>query len=270
MPKMRVRRIGQIVVGQRCEYSIDRVAPSREIRSRITSIGRSGLTKPCDHGKSNHHCTSEPPAGHRPRFPCSPIAISATRLSAIVRKGGQSLPAAPAGRLCVLGADDVSNHRVHAVRTDQQISFGRAAVFELDPHPVLRTDHLDRWELYRMRSVGKPSSSRSSRTRRGTIRTGAPSRSTIAVRSKVTSRPTGGCHDPHGGQQLTGPVHVDAQLPQNRRAVGPDGDGSAACLRIRPLFEDGDVMSVPQQSTSNGNAAHAGADDEDSQPPSRS
>jgi len=41
-----------------------------------------------------------------------------------------------------------------------------------------------------MRSAGKPSSSRSSRTRRGTIRTGAPSRFTIAVRSKVaTGRP---------------------------------------------------------------------------------
>ena len=49
-----------------------------------------------------------------------------------------------------------------------------------------------------------------------------------------------------------------------------DDDGSAPCLRIRPLFEDGDVMSVPQQSTSNGNAAHPGADDKDSQPPSPS
>src|SRR4051794_19587953 len=36
--------------------------------SRITSIGRSGLTNRYDQGKSNHHCTSVPPAGDRPRF----------------------------------------------------------------------------------------------------------------------------------------------------------------------------------------------------------
>jgi hypothetical protein len=54
-------------------------------------------------------------------------------------------------------------------------------------------------------------------------------------------------------------------LSQNRGAVGPDGDGSAACLRIRPLFEDGDVVSVPQQSPGNGNSAHAGTDDEHAQ-----
>jgi putative ABC transport system permease protein len=67
-------------------------------------------------------------------------------------------------------------------------------------------------------------------------------------RSQVQSgeRTTRGCHDPHRGQQLTGPVHVNAQLPQDRLAVGPGGDRSATCLRIRPLFEDGDVMSVPQ------------------------
>ena len=61
-----------------------------------------------------------------------------------VREGDQSLPAAPAGRLRGWRTDDVSNHRVQAIRTDQQIAFGRAAVFELDPHPVLRTDHPDR------------------------------------------------------------------------------------------------------------------------------
>ena len=82
-------------------------------------------------------------------------------------------------------------------------------------------------------------------------------------------RATRGCHDPHGGQQLTGPVHVDTQLLQNRRAIGPDGHGAAACLHIRPLFEDGDVMPVAQQSPGNGNAAHTGADDEDPKRPGR-
>ena len=84
-------------------------------------------------------------------------------------------------------ADDVANLRVQAIRTDQHITLGRTAVVELDPHPVVGTDHSTARELNRIRSDGKPSSSRSSTTRRGTIRTGAPSRSTIAVRSKVTS-----------------------------------------------------------------------------------
>ena len=59
-------------------------------------------------------------------------------------------------------------------------------------------------------------------------------------------RVTRGCHDLQCGQQLAGPVHIDAQLLQNRRAIGPDGHGAATCPHIRPLFEDGDVMSVPQ------------------------
>ena len=42
-------------------------------------------------------------------------------------------------------------------------------------------------QSYWMWSVGKPANSRSSSTRRGTMRTDAPSRSTIAVRSKATS-----------------------------------------------------------------------------------
>ncbi len=56
-----------------------------------------------------------------------------------VRKRGQSLPAAPAGRFRVSGADDVSNPRMQAIGTDQQISLGCAPVFELDPYPVVRT-----------------------------------------------------------------------------------------------------------------------------------
>ena len=61
-----------------------------------------------------------------------------------IGKTDQSLPAAPACRLCMFGADDVSNHRVQAVGTDQQIAFGRGAVFELDPHPVARAVNSDR------------------------------------------------------------------------------------------------------------------------------
>ena len=107
---------------------------------RIMSIGRSGLTKSVDHGKSNHHCRSEPPAGHRPRFPCSPMTCSATSLSAtsgrVTSPCQLHQPVGFAG--CRTG--DISNHRVQTIRADQQIAFGRAAVFELDPHPVVRTD----------------------------------------------------------------------------------------------------------------------------------
>ena len=74
---------------------------------------------------------------------------------------------------------------------------------------------------------------------------------------------TGRRHDPHRGQHLTSPVHIDTQLPQNRCAVGPDCDGPATRERTWPLFEDGDVVSVPQQSPSNGKTARAGTDDED-------
>jgi hypothetical protein len=53
-------------------------------------------------------------------------------------------------------------------------------------------------------------------------------------------RATRGCHDAQGGQQLTGPIHIDPQLPQNRRAYGV-----ATCLHIRPPFED--VTSWPSR-----------------------
>src|ERR1700739_2456552 len=68
--------------GERARSSSVRFARTRSTHSdqpvkldRITSIGRCGLTKPYDHGKSNHHCTSDPPAGHTPAFPCSPMTI---------------------------------------------------------------------------------------------------------------------------------------------------------------------------------------------------
>lgn len=114
-----------------------------------------------------------------------------------------------------------------------------------------------------MRSVGKPSSSRSSRTRRGDH----PNRCAQPVHDRGEIQggepSTGRRHDPHRGQYLTSPVHIDTQLPQNRCAVGPDCDGPATRERTWPLFEDGDVVSVPQQSPSNGKTARAGTDDED-------
>ena len=75
-------------------------------------------------------------------------------------------------------------------------------------------------------------------------------------------RATARCHDPHGGQLLTGPVHVDAQLLENGRAVGPNRDGAATWKHIRPPFEDGDIVSVPQQSPSDGDAAYTCADNQ--------
>ena len=82
-------------------------------------------------------------------------------------------------------------------------------------------------------------------------------------------RATPGRHDPHGRQQLTGVIHIDTQLLQNRRAIGPNRHGAATWPHIRPPFEDSDVMSVAQQSPRNGNAAHTGADNEDPKRPSR-
>src|ERR1700739_2843808 len=92
----------------------------------------------------------EPPldiaAASRPQAQVSVLADNhqCDMLVGNVRKAHHSLPAAPAGWLRMWCADAVSNHRVQPIRTDQQISLGRAAVFELDPHSVARTDHLDR------------------------------------------------------------------------------------------------------------------------------
>ena len=210
------------------------------------SIGRSGLTKSGDHGKSNHHCRSEPPAGHRPRFPCSPMILQCDVLVGDVREGDQSLPAAPAGRLRGWRTGDISDLRVQTIRTDQQIPFGRAAVLELDPHPVARTDRPDH--------TGVASDAIGRKAFQQTVKQDStwdhPNRSAQPVHDRgqvdIDQRATSRCRDPHGGQQLTSPVHIDAQLLQNRRAVGPDGHRTATGPHIRPLFEDGDVMSVSQ------------------------
>jgi hypothetical protein len=79
----------------------------------------------------------------------------------------------------------------------------------------------------------------------------------------IDQRAAGRCRDPHGGQHLTRPIHIDAELLQNRRTVGPDGHRTATGPHIRPLFEDGDVVAISQQSPCGGNAADPGTDDQD-------
>ena len=239
--------------GEGARSSSVNVASTRSTKSdhpakldRIMSIGHSGLTKSGDHGKSNHHCRSEPPAGHRPRFPCSPMIMQCDVLVGDVREGDQSLPAAPAGRLRGLRADDVSNHRVQTIRTDQQIPFGRAAVFELDPHSVPRTDHPDRTgvapDAIGRKAFQQPFKQDSTWDHPNGCAQPVHDRGQVDSGDRTTRR----CRDPHGGQQLTGPVHIDAQLLQNRRAIGPDGHRATTGRHIRPPFEDGDVMSVAQ------------------------
>src|ERR1700722_11300609 len=152
---------------------------------------------------------------------------------------------------------------MQAIRTDQEISFGRAAVFELDANSVLRTEDPDRAGIARAptgrKPLQQPFKQDSTWDHPNWCAQPVPDRSQVHSGDRATR----GCHDPQGGQQLTGPIHVDPQLPQTRCAFGPDGYGPPACLHIRSPFEDGDVMSVAQQSPSNGNAAHTGADNED-------
>ena len=182
-----------------------------------------------------------------------------------VRKRRQSLPTAPARRLRVTGSDDVTNLRMQAVSTDQQIPLDHAPVRELDPHPVGRTGHFCRSAVV-LDVVGRKAGQQS--FKQHATRDHADGRpQPVHDRGQVQGdeRASSGRHDPHGGQKLTGSVHIDAQLLQNCCAVGPDGDGSAAGPCIRPLFEDGDVVSVPQQSPGNGDAAHACADNQDPQ-----
>src|SRR5260370_24015274 len=135
MPKMRERRTGQILVGQCREYSIDRVGPSFEIgpdhidrTSWSDEVGRPWQIEPPLHIRTSS----------RPQAKASVLADNhlCDVLVGDVWKGDQSLPAAPAGRLRGLRADDASNLGAQAIRTDQQISFGRAAVFELYPNSV--------------------------------------------------------------------------------------------------------------------------------------
>ena len=154
---------------------------------RIISIGRCGLTKSGDQGKSNHHCRSEPPAGHSPRFPCSPIIILATCGSAI--SGRVTKPCQLHHPVGFAGGAPTTS-RTTECKPSAPINTSPSAELPSSkstrtPLP-LSTTRVAR-ELQRMRSAGKPLSSRSSRIRRGSIRIGAPSRFTIASRSIVAS-----------------------------------------------------------------------------------
>ena len=198
MPKMGERRTGQIVVGQCREYSIDRVGPSGE-------IGPDHVDRTSGSDEVGRPWQVEPPlqigASGRPQ---ANVAVLADNdqcgvLVGDVRKGDQSLPAAPAGRLRVQCADGISNHRVQTIRTDQQISFGRAAVFELDPDSVVRTDHPDH--------PGVASDAIGRKAFQQTVKQDStwdhPNRCAQPVhdRGQVQSgeRSTGRCHDPHSG-----------------------------------------------------------------------
>jgi hypothetical protein len=213
--------------------------------SRITSIGRSGLTNRYDQGKSNHHCTSVPPAGHAK---VSAFADDQERdvLVGYGRKRGQPLPAAPAGRFRLTRADDLADLRVQAIRTDQQIALGRTAVVEFGAHAMLRTDHVDHTGVepdpVARKAVQQPVENGSPRDHSNRCAEPVCDRGQVQGDQRAARRR----HDTHAGEQLTGPVHVDVQLLQNHRTVGPDGDGSATCSRIRSPVEDGDVVSVPQ------------------------
>src|ERR1700758_1139623 len=153
-----------------------------------------------------------------------------------VWKGDQSLPAAPAGRLCGLRADDVSNHRVQAIRTDQEIPFGRAAVVELQPNSVLRTDDPDRTGIA-PDAIGRKAFQQPFKQDSTWDHPNWCSQP-VHDRSQVHN---GGWapHSRTGGRRLPAPLHIPPQLPQTVRAVGPDGYGAAPRLHIRPPFEDG-------------------------------
>jgi hypothetical protein len=135
---------------------------------------------------------------------------------------------------------------VQAIRTDQQISLGRAAVLELEPDPVLRIDHPDRTgiapDAIGRKAFQQPFKQDSTWDHPNWCSQPVHDRSQVDNGNRTTR----GCHDPHGGQGLTGAIHIDPKLPQNGRPIGPDGYGAATCLHIRPPFEDGDVMTVAQ------------------------
>ena len=122
----------------------------------------------------------------------------------------------------------------------------RNPFFELEPNSVLRTDDPDRAGITRD-AIGRKAFQQPFK-QDSTWDHPNWCAQPVHDRSQVHSgdRATRGCRDPQGGQQLTGPIHVDPQLPQNRRAIGPDSYGAATCLHLRPPFEDGDVMAVAQ------------------------
>ncbi len=242
---MRERRRRQIVVSQRRENLIDQVGPSCEIGP--DHLGRT--FRPDEAGRPRQ---VEPPlqigAASRPQAKVSVLADDLHRdvLVGNVREGDQSLPAAPTGRLRGFRTGDVSHHRVQTIRTDQQIALRAAAVSELDSHPVLRADRSDHARIA-PDAIGRKAFHQALKKDSTWDHPNGPVQPVhdgghVDIHQLATSR----CRDPHGGQQLSRPVHIDSQLLQNRRAIGPDGHRTTAGPHIRPPLEDGDVMSVSQ------------------------
>src|SRR6185312_12518158 len=118
-------------IGQRREYLIDQFGPACEIRPdhvdrtfRSDEVGRPPQVEP----------PLQIAAAGRPQAKVSVLAddLYCDVFVGDVWESGQSLPAAPAGRLRRFRAGDISDLRVQAIRTDQQIPLRAAAVFELD------------------------------------------------------------------------------------------------------------------------------------------
>jgi hypothetical protein len=135
---------------------------------------------------------------------------------------------------------------VQTIRTDQQIAFDRAAVLELDPHAIARTDRLD-YTGITVDAVGRKAFEQ---TVEQNPTGDHPNGSAQAVHDRgdvdIDQLTTGRRRNPHGGQQLTRSLHIDAKLIQDRRAVGPDGHRTATGPHIRSPFEDGHIMSVSE------------------------
>ena len=215
MPEMRERRRRQVVVGQRREYLIDQVGP------------------PCEAGPDHLDRTFRPDEVGRPSQVEPPLQIGPTggpqaKVSVLaddlhcdilfgdVGDGDQSLPAAPAGRLRGFRTGDMSDLRVQTIRTDQQIPVRAAAVFELDPHPVRRVERRGRTGVA-SDAIGREALQQTVEQDATRDHPNGPAQPVHdRIQRDVDQRPTSRCRDPHGGQHLTRPVHIDTQLLQNR------------------------------------------------------
>ena len=184
-----------------------------------------------------------------------------------LRQRHQSLPATPAGRGGVVRGDEVTDGRVASVGADHEVAVGAGAVIEVDPHPARGLGHRDRAGVAPDALSREPVEEAFQQHPPGDHPGGCAElpghRGDVEGRDPVP----GGCHHPHGRELLARRAHVDAQLVEDRRAVGPDGDRPAARAHRRPAFEDGDVVSVAQQAACHGDPADPGADHQDTQRP---
>ena len=180
-------------------------------------------------------------------------------------KGAQALPATPSGRLRRCRTDHIADDGVQPVRTDQHIAAHGAAIGHLEVNPVPRIDNRVRTGTA-VDALGREAGEQAvqqdpSRDHPDGRAQPVCDRVQIDRGQRATRRSRG----PHLGQQLAGAGHVDAELLEDRRSVGPDRHCPAAGGNVRALVEDGNVVAVAQQSAGGGNAAHARTDDEDPQ-----